>query len=261
MTGVPTPAEIPAAGPDMVAAAGGRQFRASVAVRLGDVTPSGRVRLDALARYLQDVANDDGTDAGIEDALAWVVRRSAFRVDHWPRYGHRLELVTWASGTGSRWAERRTTASVDGRVAVEAAALWVCVDAATLRPSRLTERFWQRYGESAGPRAVSSRLVHPDPTGQEAASGRPWPLRLADLDLFDHVNNAATWAAVEDEVVRLAPAARLRWAELEYRRPIERDADLMVAGHVHGGVARVWLLSDGLVLASALVGLSARSEA
>ena len=38
---------------------------------------SGRVRLDALARYLQDVAADDVDDAGVEGA--WVMRRMAFR--------------------------------------------------------------------------------------------------------------------------------------------------------------------------------------
>ena len=39
-------------------------------MRLADVTPGGRLRLDALARYLQDVAGDDVDDAGITGAVA-----------------------------------------------------------------------------------------------------------------------------------------------------------------------------------------------
>ncbi|MFM2113860.1 MAG: hypothetical protein RL643_818, partial [Actinomycetota bacterium] len=31
-------------------------------MRLGDVTPKGRLRLDATARYLQDIATDDALD-------------------------------------------------------------------------------------------------------------------------------------------------------------------------------------------------------
>src|SRR3954451_11967811 len=35
----------------------GRRFVARRAVRLGDASPGGRLRLDAIARYLQDVAD------------------------------------------------------------------------------------------------------------------------------------------------------------------------------------------------------------
>ncbi len=41
----------------------GRIFTAARSVRLGDVTPRGRLRLDATVRYLQDVSHDDTEDA------------------------------------------------------------------------------------------------------------------------------------------------------------------------------------------------------
>lgn len=250
------------AAPILVPAGPGRRFEVTRTIRLGDVLPSGRVRVDALARYLQDVASDDGSDAGIDRDLAWVVRRSGLRIDERPRYGQRLDLVTWASGTGSRWAERRTSISVAGQVYLEAVALWVCVDIATLRPARLSERFWTQYGDAVGGRTVSSRLQHPEPQPGVVAAGRPWPLRVADFDLFDHVNNAVAWAAVEDEVVRVAPAGRIQWADVEYRTPIERDAAIVVASRAEGPLLRVWLLADDTVVASAAVGLDAgRGEA
>jgi acyl-ACP thioesterase len=231
------------AAPNLVPVGPGRVYPANRVVRLGDVLPSGRVRFDALARYLQDIASDDGSDAGIDSDLAWVVRRSGLRVYRRPRHGEVLDLVTWASGTGSRWAERRTSISSGGRVAVEAAALWVCVDIATLRPARLSPRFWEMYGESARSRSVSSRLLHPEPEPATVAAGRPWPLRLADLDLFDHVNNAVMWAALEDEAVRVAPGGRIEWAEVEYRRPIERDTEVVLASRADGPTLMVWLMA------------------
>src|SRR3954454_20918311 len=86
-----------------------RRYTASRPVRLSDVTPKGRMRLDAAARYLQDVANDDAVDAIGEDAASWVVRRTTLRVERFPVFREEVVLTTWASGIGGRWAERSTS--------------------------------------------------------------------------------------------------------------------------------------------------------
>ena len=57
----------------------GRVFTHRDRVTLADVSPSGRARLDALARWLQDAAYDDALDSGL-DGGAWIVRRLALRV-------------------------------------------------------------------------------------------------------------------------------------------------------------------------------------
>ncbi len=200
----------------------GRQYRSSRLVRLSDVLPSGEARLDAIARYLQDVAADDGRDAGIANHMAWLVRKTVISLRRRPRLEEPIDLVTWASGSAARWAERRTTISVLGDPVIEAASLWVCVDLATMRPSRLPERFWTMYGEAVGERVVTSRLTHPDLPLDPPLAARPWSLRVADLDVIGHVNNAATWAAVEDELDRVGRGPALTKAELEYRGQVDR---------------------------------------
>jgi acyl-ACP thioesterase len=229
----------------------GRQYRATRLVRLSDVLPSGEARLDAIGRYLQDVAADDGRDAGIANHMAWLVRKTVISLRRRPRLEEPLELVTWASGSGARWAERRTTISILGQPVVEAASLWVCVDLATMRPSRLPERFWTMYGEAVGDRVVSSRLTHPDPPVDPPPVARPWPLRVADIDVLGHVNNAATWAAVEDELDRVGRGSALTKAELEYRNPIDRSQDTTLASEVAANHLYVWLAAEDTVLASA----------
>jgi acyl-ACP thioesterase len=248
-------------------AGAGRRFTSTRLVRLGDVLPSGQVRLDAIARYLQDVAADDGRDAGIETNLAWLVRKTIIGVERRPRLGESIDLMTWASGSGARWAERRTTLSVRGDALVEAASLWVCVDVDTMRPSRLPERFWTVYGDAVRHRVVTSRLTHPDPPSEAPAGPsagppafrRPWPLRLADLDVLGHVNNAATWTAVEDELDRLAPGAQVTNAELEYREPIDRSRQASLVSVAGEGTIHVWLTDEATVLASAVVTVSERA--
>ena len=194
----------------------GRRVTRERQVRLGDVTSEGRVRLDALAGYLQDVAGDDVDDAGLVGA--WVLRRVVLAFGDQPRFRDDVSLTTFCSGIGSRFAERRTTVAVSGRVAVEAVALWVYVDDAG-RPTPLKEWFFDRYGEAAAGRRVKSRLRHPAPPA--ACDVRPWPLRVTDVDVLDHVNNAASWAAVEDELGHRSPGRRVARAEMEYRVPVD----------------------------------------
>jgi acyl-ACP thioesterase len=225
-------------------------------VRLGDVLPSGEARLDALARYLQDAAADDAADAAVDEDLAWVVRRTVLSIARRPRVGEQLEVATWASGAGSRWAERRTTVRASdssGAIAVvEATALWVCVDAASRRPCKLSPRFWQVYGEAVAGRSVSPRLTHAEPPAGLAVDGRPWPLRVADIDVLEHLNNAAAWTAVDDELHRRAPGRAVESAELEYRGATGPDADLRLCSQFDDGQASLWLVAGGEVQASAV---------
>jgi acyl-ACP thioesterase len=217
---------------------GGRRVVRSRPVRLADVTPSGRLRLDALARYLQDVAADDVDDAGITGA--WVLRRVALEIGTLPRFREVVELETFCSGTGGRIAERRTTVRVDGEVRLECVAVWVYVDGQG-RPTALEEWFWDLYGTAANGRRVSGRLRLPPPPPD--ASRRPWPIRATDLDVLAHVNNSVSWAAVEDELARTTQLdGRMGAAIMEYRAPIDVDdaCELCVAP-VEGGVA-LWLV-------------------
>lgn len=223
----------------------GRVYRATRSVRLGDVRPSGRLRLDALARYLQDVANDDARDAGLENAMAWVVRRVEMDLgERLPSFRDDVELRTFCGGTGSRWAERRTDVCVGDEVRARIAALWVHVDPHSGRPAKLPAQFLEIYGEAAAGRQVSSRLRH-DPPGGDVASER-WPLRATDLDLLGHVNNAIALAALEDSLVR--DEGLPRRVEVEYRDAIEAGdgVDLVRAP------GRMWLAVGGRVRVSAV---------
>ena len=220
----------------------GRTFSATRRTRFGDLSPGGRLRFDALARYLQDVSSDDTSDAGLENDVAWVVRRTAIEVAASPRFREQLTLTTFCSGLGGRWAERRVSVVGDAGASVEAVALWVHLDAESGRPLPLPADFHACYDEAARGRTVSARLQHesdPPPDGER----RPWALRFTDFDLLGHVNNAATWAMVEDVLVtrtHLRPPYR---AELEYRLAIERDdrIDLVVADREDGSIA-MWVV-------------------
>jgi acyl-ACP thioesterase len=220
----------------------GRVFEYSAIVGLGDVTPSGRARLDAIARWLQDVAYADVLDAGIADDGAWIVRRLDLRVERFPRFWEPLEIATFCSGTGRLWGERRTTIAGGGGGRIEAAALWVHLDAEG-RPRPLTAEFHAIYGEAAAGRRVRARLLHPAAPPPDAAT-RPWTFRVADLDLARHVNNAAYWAVLEEELAGAELGERFR-AEIEHRAAGGPGPAQVAADGAHR-----WITSDGYVLAT-----------
>lgn len=226
-------------------------FEGRRTARLGDVDPAGRMRLDALVRFLQDLSAEDTADVALPDAESWVVRRTAVRVERAPRYLERLELATWCAGTGSHWAERRISLTGARGASVEAATLWVHLDPASGRPRRLPESFLATYGEAAGGRTVAARLRHPKPP--EDGDGAPWALRRTDLDLLGHVNNAACWEAVEE--VRghhpelLGPVV----AEVEHHRSLEGHEAVAVRTADLDGTCAVWLVGDGSLAVSALL--------
>ena len=219
----------------------GRAYAEQRLVGPGDTAANGRARLDAIVDWLQAIAYADVVDAGLEGVVLWVVRRVAVDVRRFPQLGQRVEVRTACSALGARWAERRT--SIAGHV--EAVALWVAIDPATLRPARV-DHLAGVYGESAGDRRVRAGLVHPPPPAD--ASSRPWPLRRADLDVGGHVNNAAYWQALEEELAERDPDRGL-FAEVEHRAPCGvEDAALLSSGE------RRWIVkADGTVCASFLL--------
>jgi acyl-ACP thioesterase len=237
----------------------GRVFRAHRQVYLGDVGVDGQLRLAALARFLQDVATDDADDAGLADGRgAWVVRRVDLEIAGRPAYGDRVELTTFCSGTGPRWAERRTRVSGEsGSVLVEAVSLWVLIDRASGRPVPLGEDFYERFGESAAGRRVTGRLRHGAPPPRMPT--RPWPLRLGDFDVLDHLNNARAFEAIDDELARSAPDSSPVRAEVEYRGSVERGEEVALVRELRGEPAQlaVWLVVGDAVRISAVVSLAA----
>lgn len=223
--------------------ASGRIYEVTRPVRLSDVSPKGRARLDAVARYLQDIAHDDGIDGIGDDATAWVVRRTTLQVEQFPVFREELKLSTWASGVGSRWAERTTSIFGSKGGTIHATALWVHVDLQTGRPKRLPADFDRVYGEAAAGRTVNARLGHDDPPA--SSEPVPWPARFTDFDVLGHVNNAVYWAVVEEHLDLKAPVTVV----LEYRGGIDRG---QAAGVVVEGDS-LWIVADASVAASARI--------
>ena len=234
----------------------GRTFETRYRIRLSDTDASGRLRLDSVARYLQDAATDDveETGWGAPEHL-WVIR--SVRIDVLTPFleDGEVGVVTWGSAFSSLAAGRRWSLNGDRGGEIEVDSVWIHLGP-DARPARVGEGF-DDYAEAAAGRPADTRLsLAPPPLG---APGTPWPLRATDVDRMGHVNNAAYWCAVEQRLQGRPPDLRrpLR-ARLDYRHPldlgdevelVEAAADghldlAFVVGSAVKAVARVETLSS-----------------
>jgi acyl-ACP thioesterase len=219
----------------------GRRFSADRPIRLSDADAAGRLRHDAIARYLQDVAADDVLDAGwAPDEHIWVVRRTVLDVLQPFLTDSAVELTTWCGAVAGSAAARRTSLVGDCGGHVEAEMIWIHLGP-DLQPQRLGERFLSIYGASAEGRRASTRLELPAPGASAVAA--PWSLRSTDIDQLGHVNNAAYWIAVEEHFDLAAPHR----AVLEYRQPL----DLGDAVELRQGDDALWFVVADVVRAAA----------
>jgi acyl-ACP thioesterase len=252
----------------------GRTYTGTRTVSLADVAPDGRMRFDAMARFLGDVANDDTDDAGFAAlGLAWVARRATFVVHHFPHGREPLTMTTWCSGTGKRWAERRTSITgpgIDGHpgARVEAVALWIHLDSETGRPATWGSEFADVYLPAAGGREVSARLAleklpsrpeaHEDDdehhrTELAGRSTTPWTFRRTDLDVFDHVNNAAYLSVLEESLGTETPPVPMR-VDIEWHRPVGAGDALCVIEHSATQQRQLWITDDAGTCAAIATG-------
>ncbi len=238
--------------PSLIAESG-RKFSTYRKVRLGDVTPKGRVRLDAVARYLQDIATDDSLDGNYSEPHSWVVRRTQMWVTSFPKYLDEIALTTWCGALGSHWAERRTQIKCAGEVVIETAALWVRVDFKTMKPVALSKEMTELLSSATNGRKISSRLEIgknlPDLTSNNATS-QDWPIRFSDMDAVGHLNNAAYWEVLEEYLGSHSGQRAPLKATVEHHGAIDPgDKVQIVTQNLQGRIILRHVLADGEVAA------------
>ncbi len=227
------------------------------------------LRLDGVARYLQDIAYDnlEAEDFASADPF-WVVRRTVIDVlvpISWPGT---VTLERWCSALSTRWASMRVRLTAEhesnalnplDRPAglVETEAFWINVNNQGM-PTRISDRGFEMLAAMTDEHRLHWRAMNPgklpDRNDPAVLSDRPHVLRSTDFDPLQHLNNAAYLAAVEDELVdhpdlRTCPHRVV----IEYLRPIPPGTEVTIRRRRDGGLLQMWMVADGKVAANVSV--------
>jgi acyl-ACP thioesterase len=145
-----------------------------------------------------------------------------------------LRLRRWCSGTSTRWCQIRVRIEGLKGGLIETEAFWININRDTLTPSRISDEFLQRLLRTTDVHRLRWKAyLHPG-NREDADQIREYPVRFADIDLFDHMNNAVFWSVVEDY---LCTGPKLLTAPLrvtiEHQAPIALGNKLEIITHLH----------------------------
>lgn len=230
-----------------------RKFHASRRIRVGDCASDGIVRVDALARYLQDIGYDDTDDIGVGDGGLWVARSISMSFPNnslWPMRNQMIDLETYCGGIGRAIAQRNVTITTENGSRIDTSTIWVCVSEEG-KPMRVPEWLTRAYPDAEKISAARTLSVSEPQNAQTAPdlTESVWHLRASDFDINDHANNAVAFDALYDvaqKVNALPPSSIL----VEYHQPVTARDAVRLMWKVRSGGFDAWLASDEGVAAA-----------
>ncbi len=239
---------------------GAQFFEGHYRVRTGDVDQQMRVRLDAVARYLQDVANDniEATEFHSTDPF-WIVRRTIIDVIapiSWPAG---FTAQRWCGALSTRWTNMRVRLTADHQTnrfnpdprpdgLIETEAFWINVNDQGM-PSRLTDSAFDMLSSMTDEHRLRWKSMNPEKApapGEVELPDREHVLRSTDFDPFKHLNNAAYLEAVEDELIDRPDLVDVpHRLVIEYLRPIVPGVTLTLRRVHEPERLSLWMLIPG----------------
>ena len=189
-------------------------------LRPADVDRLGLLRLDAAARHIMDIGQDHLREMGHNDSHPlWIVRRTMVDMIAPIEFQDTLRLRRWCSGASTRWCEMRVR--IDGRRGglVETEAFWINFNRETQGPARIADDFMRALMRTTDIDRLRWKSYLKAGSRDDADEIRYFPIRVSDIDLFDHVNNSVYWKVVEEFLTNLPELT-----EEPFRVTIEHDA-------------------------------------
>jgi acyl-ACP thioesterase len=221
-----------------------------------DIDEHRRLRLDGVARYIQEVGAEHLADAELAEVHPhWIVLRTVIDVLEPIEIPSDITFHRWCAGLSSRWCNMRVALRGAKAGCIETAGFWICMNKDTLTPSRLTDYCVDRFGSTTDNHRLKWRpwLTEPIEAGPQTRE-TPFPLRRTDIDLFEHVNNTIYWHGVHEILGQVPELENNPYrAVLEYRRPIKYGEALTIRSQICGDKVRIQFTVGDDVRAAALV--------
>ncbi|MGE2717340.1 acyl-ACP thioesterase domain-containing protein [Mycolicibacterium litorale] len=204
-------------------------------LRVADIDRTGRLRFDAATRHIQDIGSDHLRELGYEATHPlWIVRRTMIDLIRPIEFQDMLRLRRWCSGTSNRWCEMRVR--IDGRKGglMESEAFWININRETQGPARISDDFIAGLQRTTDVNRLRWKAYLSAGSRDDAQEIREYPVRVSDIDIFDHMNNSVYWSVVEDYLYSHPELLQgpLR-VTIEHDLPVALGDKLEILSHVH----------------------------
>ncbi len=205
-------------------------------LRVADVDREGRLKFDAATRHIQDIGSDQLREMGFEETHPlWIVRRTMIDMIRPIEFKDMLRLRRWCSGTSNRWCEMRVRIDGVRRVGlIESEAFWININRETQGPARISDDFISGLQRTTDVDRLRWKAYLKAGSRDDADDIRAYPVRVSDIDIFDHMNNSVYWSVVE-EYLNTQPELRagpLR-VTIEHDLPVALGDQLEIIKHVY----------------------------
>jgi acyl-ACP thioesterase len=201
-------------------------YRTAWPVSTGDIGDNLQLRLDGVARYIQEVGAENLLDAGeAEEHPHWLVQRTVIDVIEPIEWPNEVSFSRWCSALSTRWCTMRVdlVGAEGGRVETEG--FWIAINERTLTPQRVSDTLVEKFASTAAEHRLKWRPWLSNP--EEVDVERPFALRRTDIDVFEHVTNTAYWHAIHEVIAEVPDVCRPPYrAVVEYRKPIRYGEDV-----------------------------------
>lgn len=205
-------------------------------LRVADVDRQGRLKFDAATRHIQDVGSDQLREMGYEETHPlWIVRRTMVDLIRPIEFKDNLRMRRWCSGTSNRWCEMRVRIDgVRGGGLMESEAFWININRETQGPARISDDFIEGLQRTTKEKRLRWKAYLKSGSREDATDIRNYPVRVSDIDIFDHMNNSVYWSVVEEYLATMPElmSAPLR-VTIEHDLPVALGDKLEILRHVY----------------------------
>ena len=218
-----------------------------------DVDANLRLRLDGVARNIQEVGAEHLTDAGYAEIHPhWIVQRTVIDVIEPIGLPNDITFQRWCSGISNRWCSMRVRLDGSDGGRVETEGFWINMNKETATPSLISEDMFDRFATTTDDTRLKWRPWLPGPASSDVVT--PFALRRTDIDLFKHVNNTVYWHGVHEVLAQYPDILSSTYrAVVEYRKPIQLWEAVTIGSAVRDGDVRLWFVVDGEIRAAGLL--------
>ncbi|MDT5339606.1 MAG: hypothetical protein QOD90_5111, partial [Mycobacterium sp.] len=231
----------------------GYVYRTGWRLLTSDIDSDLRLRLDGVARNIQEVGAEHLADAGYADVHPhWIVQRTVIDVLEPLELPSDITFRRWCSGISNRWCSMRVRLDGSDGGLIETEGFWINMNKDTATPSLISESMFDRFATTTDDTRLKWRPWLPGPASSDVVT--PFALRHTDIDLFRHVNNTVYWHGVHEVLAQYSELVSSTYrAVVEYRKPIQLGESVDIHSAVRDGDVRLWFVVAGEVRAAGLL--------